>query len=211
VRREAAVEYSDLGYLLWGLTVELALGEPLAAALSRHVLAPLGLREVAAWPGTRPDVVLSRLDTDRETELAARRPWTVVLPPLGPPPLGVPQDGNARFLGRLAGHAGLFGTAADVFRLAVEWLEPGRVLTRGQVDSALSGRGDYALGWARRRVRGSAGPALGRCAFGHTGFTGTSVWIDPERRPSGQVRILLAHRTRPDSDFNRLRRAFHAL
>jgi CubicO group peptidase (beta-lactamase class C family) len=118
------------------------------------------------------------------------------------------QDGNARFLGGLAGHAGLFAPAAGVLALAREWLRPQALLTRRQVERALAGTGPYALGWARRRVRGSAGAALAPSAFGHAGFTGGSVWIDPEQ---DRIFVWLGHRRSAASDLNAWRRRFHAL
>jgi CubicO group peptidase (beta-lactamase class C family) len=207
VREPAPVEYGDLGYILWGFTAERALGCSLWDLLADRVCRPLGLCGVEPWPGARPDVAWSRADTTKETTLAVRGGFGAI-PLRGPPPRGVPQDGNARCLGRLSGHAGLFGGVDDLYKFGLEWLVPGRVLERRDVERALSGTAPYALGWARRRVRGSAGPALGPRSFGHTGFTGTSLWIDPDRQA---LFLLLAHRTDAESDFNRWRRSFHAI
>jgi CubicO group peptidase (beta-lactamase class C family) len=206
--------YSDLDYLLWGLAAERSLGKPLAALVAGRVLAPLDLAgEVAVMPGDRPQVAESRMGTGREVELAARQ--GVAAPLLPPPPLGLPQDGNARFLAALAapdlvlpGHSGLFGTAAALWRLGAEWLEPRVLLHNEAVAAALAGGGPFALGWWRRRVRGGGGgPALSAGSFGHTGFAGGSLWIDP---PWSRIFVLLAHRLDPASDMNRWRRRFHA-
>jgi serine-type D-Ala-D-Ala carboxypeptidase len=218
--------YSDLDYLLWGLAAQRALGRPLAALLGERVLAPFGLGDsVAAAPGDRPRVAESLMGTGREVELAARQ--GLVLAPLPPPPAGLPQDGNARFLapriaGALPGHAGLFGPAAALWRLGAEWLAPGRLLEKRAVAAALAagegpggpgrpagsaGTGRFALGWWRRRHRGAGGPALSPRAFGHTGFAGGSLWIDPG---ASRVYVLLAHRIDPAGDLNRWRRRFHA-
>jgi serine-type D-Ala-D-Ala carboxypeptidase len=204
--------YSDLDVLLWGLAAERALGRPLAALVAERVLAPLGLAgEVAAMPGARPEVAESRMDTGREVELAAAQGLAVPLLP--PPPLGLPQDGNARFLaalgaGRLLGHSGLFGTATALWRLGAEWLRPGALLHNEAVATALSGGGPFALGWWRRRVRGGGGgPALSAGSYGHTGFAGGSLWLDP---PRSRIFVLLGHRTDPAVDLNRWRRRFHA-
>jgi len=199
--------YSDLGYILWGVAAERALGAPLAVLLDRHLLLPLGLAgRVAASPGTERNVLPIHLDNRRERELA--RALGIPLGHRPPPPPGVPQDGNARWLGGLAGHAGLFGDVESLLALGREWLAPGRALGAAQVARALSGTGPYALGWARRRVRGSAGPALSPASFGHTGFTGGSLWLDPER---GLLLALAGHRRRFDPDLNPWRRRFHAL
>ncbi|HYL05252.1 MAG TPA: serine hydrolase domain-containing protein [Thermoanaerobaculia bacterium] len=220
--------YSDLDYLLWGLAAERALGRPLAALVRERVLAPLGLEAaVAAAPGDLPQVAESRMGSGREVALAARQGLAAALLP--PPPIGQPQDGNARFLsilagqagpstpaalgaaparaGALWGHGGLFGTAAGLWRLGAEWLEPRRVLHNEAVAAALAGGGPFALGWWRRRHRGAGGPALSAGSFGHTGFAGGSLWIDPRQ---SRVFVLLAHRVDPESNMNRWRRRFHA-
>ncbi len=197
--------YSDLGPILWGLAAEARLGRPLPDLLREHVLDPLDLGRTGPSPGDRPEVAECPLTTAREVQLAAEQGLAIAELPAPAP--GRVQDGNARFLGGLAGHAGLFASAPDLARLALEWLAPGRLLDRETVAGALSGRGRFALGWARRRVRGSAGPALGRAAFGHTGFTGGSLWLDPE---AGRILVLLAHRTAVDVDLDPWRRRFHA-
>lgn len=212
--------YSDLDYLLWGLAAERVLGRPLAALTRDRVLAPLGVDgSMAVVPGDLPQVAESRMDSGREVELAARQ--GVAAPLLPPPPIGLPQDGNARFLAGLAspaaagladgalwGFAGLFGTAAALWRLGAEWLEPRLLLHKEDVAAALAGGGSFTLGWWRRRSRGGGGgPALSAGSFGHTGFAGGSLWIDPRR---SRVFVLLAHRVDPASNLNRWRRRFHA-
>ena len=207
--RSTRPRYSDMGYVLWGLVAEGALGRPLAEVLTREVLTPLELFSIQPSPGARPGVARCRCDGAKEQDLARKLKLRIPVGP--PPPRGRPQDGNARWLaphGGLCGHAGLFGNATDLLRFAREWLHPGKLLHAKEVERALSGRGAYAMGWARRRVRGSAGPALSPGAFGHTGFTGGSLWIDPTE---SRIHVLLAHRTDARSDLNPTRRAFHAL
>jgi CubicO group peptidase (beta-lactamase class C family) len=210
--------YSDLGYILWGRAAEIAKGEPLAALLESRVLAPLGLVSVEPTPGDQPDIARSRMGTGEEVKLAAKQGF--IVPDLGAPPVGTPQDGNGRFLMGLprprpssppltgvCGHAGLFGDARDLWRLGVEWLAPGRLLKPEGVTAALAGSGPFALGWWRRTLRGSAGPALPSTAFGHTGFAGNSFWIDPEGR---RIFLMLASRCDPAADMNHLRRRFNS-
>jgi len=220
--RSRAGTYSDLDYILWGMTAARATGEALPDLLRSRVLAPLGLAAVAPTPGDAPDVAASRMDTGQEVRLAARQ--GLAIPPLPPPPLGFPQDGNARFLvglaggtGGMTGHAGLFGRARDLWALAAEWLAPRRLLQPAGVAAALiggsggsggSGGRSFALGWWRRTLRGSAGRALSPSSFGHTGFAGNSLWSDPE---TGRIYVLLSSRTDPAGDVNRWRRRFHAL
>jgi CubicO group peptidase (beta-lactamase class C family) len=205
--------YSDLDYLLWGQAAEQATGKSLAALVGERVLAPLGLTAaVTAPPGDLPRVAESRLDGGREAMLAERQGIHITPPP--PPRPGEPQDGNARFLltyrpggEAITGHAGLFGTAAALWRLGAEWLAPGALLDRGTVAAALAGGGPFALGWWRRRHRGSGGAALSPLSYGHSGFAGGSLWIDPQ---ASRVFVLLAHRLDSASNMNRWRRRFHA-
>jgi CubicO group peptidase (beta-lactamase class C family) len=201
--------YSDLGFILWGRTAGQVTGTPLATLLRARVLDPLALGGVEASPGERPDLAASRMGTGQEVRLAAKRGF--VVPDLGPPPLGRPQDGHCRFLagtGEVCGHAGLFGGARDLWRLGAEWLAPGRLLHPEGVAAALGGGGRFALGWWRRTLRGSAGRSLSPAAFGHTGFAGNSFWIDPER---GRIFVLLGSRIDPSMNMNRWYRRFHRL
>lgn len=201
--------YSDLGYVLWGLSAERALSKGLWRLLRTELLEPAGLEGVGrggALAGL--DVVPCLCDNGQEVELAK-----ALGIPIGRrvPELGAPQDGNAAFLGGLAGHAGLFGSAAFLHNLANFWLSAlrgqNRILRQGSALRALSGPGRGA-GWGRRRVRGGAGPALSPSSFGHVGFSGTSLWCDPT---TNGVFILLGQRTSPFSDLDSRRRKFHRL
>jgi CubicO group peptidase (beta-lactamase class C family) len=199
--------YSDLGFILFGWAAEISTGTALAELLRSRVLFPLGLAGVEATPGEQPDLAESHMGTGQEVRLAARQ--GLAIPDLGPPPLGRSQDGNCRFLagiGEMCGHAGLFGGARDLWRLGAEWLAPGRLLNPESVAAALAGGGPFALGWWRRRLHGSGGRALSSTAFGHTGFAGNSIWIDPER---GRIFVLLGSRIDPFMDIHRWRRRFH--
>jgi CubicO group peptidase (beta-lactamase class C family) len=208
--------YSDLGFILLGMTIEKVTGEELQVAVRSRVLDPLGLTSVEPSPGAQPDIAESRMDTGKEVQLAAKQGLSIA--PLPPSRLGFPQDGNARFLidlaggrGHMAGHAGLFGRARDLWALGAEWLAPGRLLKPEAVAASLSRGargGSFALGWWRRTLKGSAGRALSRASFGHTGFAGGSLWIDPE---AGRILVLLSARTDSMDNFNRRRRRFHAL
>jgi CubicO group peptidase (beta-lactamase class C family) len=198
--------YSDLGFLLWAFAAEDSLGTPLAGLLAEHVVGPLGNPEVGPPPGPRSDVAPCLLGNDREVALAREQGWAVE--PRASELHGVAHDGNARFLGGLAGHAGLFGTARALWTVGREWLAPGNLLRADAVAAALAGGDRYTLGWWRRRVRGSAGPALSPRAFGMVGFTGGSCWMDPG---PGLVAVLLAHRRSTSFDMLPWRRRFHRL
>jgi CubicO group peptidase (beta-lactamase class C family) len=198
--------YSDLGYLLWGLAAERASGESLADLVDRRVAAPLGLAPVGALSVEPPEAVECRLDNAREAELARAQGFEIERRPLRL--AGRPQDGNARVLARLCGHAGLFVTLDELIALAREWRAPARLLDPGGVSTALAGGTGWALGWARSSADGSSGPAFSPAAFGHAGFTGGALWIDPER---DRIVATLAHRLDPLADFNPIRRELHEL
>ncbi len=120
---------------------------------------------------------------------------------------GEVHDGNAFRRGGISGHAGLFGTARDVWTLARAWLDPARrVLTSDRTPGLAEARG---LAWQGRRGAGSAIPEMSEASFGHTGFTGTSLWIDPER---DRIAVLLTNRIHPEVreiPFNEVRQRFH--
>ena len=180
-----ASTYSDLGYILWGWIAELARGLSLATLVREYVARPLGIDRLAQQPRHRDSVVECRLGNGRERELAAAQ--GVEIPVRRAPSIGTVQDGNARFL-TFAAHAGLFGSARALWRLAAEWAAPSKVLRPAGVATSLGGRGEYALGWRRRppETRGRSG-----LWYGHLGFTGGGVWFCPE---TTEVRVLLAHR-----------------
>jgi CubicO group peptidase (beta-lactamase class C family) len=122
---------------------------------------------------------------------------------------GEVHDGNAFRRGGVAGNAGLFATARDVWALARHWLLEYSEEFCGDATPLLpEARG---LSWQGQRGAGSAIPEMSLRAFGHTGFTGTSLWIDPD---AGRIAILLTNRVHPvaqPGDFNEVRRRFHHL
>jgi CubicO group peptidase (beta-lactamase class C family) len=215
--RRGQVVYSDLGYLLWGWSVEKLLGERLDALLRRWVLMPLGIDATVAFAPLEaarvaPDGVVPTLcDGAKESGLAFDLGHALPVAP--PPPPGFAQDGNARWLGQPCGHAGLFGRVSDVLALAEEWRRPRLVLDGGDTRRALaeSGEPGYSLGWARRWAGsqgGGGGSGLSPGSFGQTAFSGGNVWVDPR---VGRSYVLLAHRSSSLSDLNPRRRAFHEL
>lgn len=186
--------YSDLDFVLWGLTAERVSGTGLQE-LWRRAVGDLH-HEIDFLPGGTDQVLESPLDGRRETELAAAE--GLALDPGSPPERGTVQDGNARHLGGISAHAGLFGTLGGVARLSIEWLRPGGLLPVEAVSSALRGGGRWALGW-ERRADGS---------FDHRGFTGGYWQLDPA---SGVARVLLAHRSGVHVDLEPWREQLRAI
>ncbi|MEN9509062.1 MAG: hypothetical protein RLZZ621_1625 [Gemmatimonadota bacterium] len=180
--------YSDLGFILLGMVVERVSGEPLDQYTARHVFAPLGMTDTrflppAAWV---PRIAPTERDPWRQRHLR-----------------GEVHDENASRLGGVSGHAGLFSTARDLSRLARAYLQHGQLAGVRVFDSTTVGTftsvqdstvSRRALGWETPTGGNSAGRRLSSRAFGHTGFTGTSLWMDPQR---GLFVILLTNRVNP--------------
>jgi len=213
-----AVTYSCLGFIALGIALERAGGAELGTLFAELVAAPLGIAgELAFAPPEGTAVAAGARRPRTEERLLAER-GLVASPPPALAGVHSCDDGNARGLGGSGGNAGLFGTAAAVATLAAEYLPGGGDLLTGEEAARATrcltpGLGQArALGWQLAATPGcSAGPALPPSAFGHTGFTGTSVWADPE---GGCVHVLLGARLHPGSrtpDLHPLRRRFHAL
>ncbi len=166
--------YSDIGLILLGLSIERLAGLPLDASIARLVSAPLGLQHTRFLPtGGAAEVQAAPTEECR---------WR------GRRIAGEVHDENAAGLGGVAGHAGLFSTAGDVARLGQMYLDRGRpILQRATVAEmtrvqAQDGDVPRGLGFALWSPDPEAsGHAFGPAAFGHTGFTGTSLWVDPSR------------------------------
>jgi CubicO group peptidase (beta-lactamase class C family) len=188
--------YSDLGAIALTQVVETITGRRIDAFLDARVFGPLGMTATRYLP---PESWRARIaPTEHDTAFRHRMLH------------GEVHDENAGRLGGVSGHAGLFSTAPDLAKFA-QWLldsriPPGRPaggsgaflphdlvveFTRRQEIPAGSSR---ALGWDTPSENSSAGTKFGPRAFGHTGFTGTSIWIDPDR---DLFVLLLSNRVNP--------------
>lgn len=177
--------YSDIGAYMLGRLVERLTGEPLDRYLQEHVFGPLQMTETMYNPpaALKPRIAPTEIDPIRGGKV-----W------------GKVHDERAYYLGGVSAHAGLFSSAHDMARFARMYLNGGeldgvrivqpstiRLFTTRQVQ-------DRALGWQKPDGRNSAGHLMSEQAFGHTGFTGTSIWIDPAR---DVFVILLSNRVDP--------------
>src|SRR5215210_278050 len=158
--------YSDLGLIVLTDAVERIYGERLDSLLERRIFGPRGMHSLRFLPDARERIAPTELD-----------PWR------GRVLRGEVHDENAARMDGVSGHAGLFGSAPDLLAFA-EWVLQGwkertlvQAFTRRQELVPGSSR---ALGWDTPTPAGSAGSLLSPRSFGHTGFTGTSLWIDPE-------------------------------
>ena len=165
--------YSDLGADILGWIAEAASGQPIDEFVKARVFEPLGMTDTHF----RPDA-----------SLASRIAPTEVTPPRGYPLRGEVHDENAFALGGIAGHAGLFSTASNLAVFAQMMLNFGEYDgVRIVADSTVRiftrrAAGTRALGWDTcANEHGGCGQFLSERSFGHTGYTGTSLWIDPDR------------------------------
>jgi beta-glucosidase-like glycosyl hydrolase/CubicO group peptidase (beta-lactamase class C family) len=201
----AQVEYSDLGFILLGEIIERLTGDTLAQFAKGHIFAPLGMSDTMYSPpaSLRARIAPTEMDSDFRKRLLR----------------GEVHDENAFALGGVSGNAGLFGTAGDLAAFAQMLLNGGiyahhRLLARSTIQefTARQTVGDSArtLGWdVPTPPTSSAGHYFSPGSYGHTGFTGTSLWIDPER---DLFVVLLTNRvnpTRTNEQIRQVRPAIH--
>ncbi|CAN5663421.1 MAG: beta-lactamase family protein [Gemmatimonadetes bacterium] len=196
------VEYSDIGFVVLWAAAEAAYGGPLYRLLDERVFGPLDMRSTTFLPGRWCERCAP---TGQTKDGAAFR--------------GVVHDPTARRIGGITGNAGLFSTVHDLTRFAAMLAMGGevdgvRVLERETIERFTrrqAGAGTRALGWDTPGSGGggAAGVQISSSAFGHTGFTGTSLWVDPDR---GTWVILLSNRTfepRAPNRIQAVRRTLH--
>ena len=219
----AQTVYSDIGFMTLGFLIEEITGQPLDHYLHESVFRPLGMRET--WFNPPRSLYGRTAPTEVDTVYRHRHVH------------GEVHDENAYALEGVAGHAGLFSSAWDLSKFAA-WILAAAREGRGLPVTARPPRGPYtrafsarlaspspeivarftaranpassrALGWDTPSGRSSAGDYFGESAFGHTGFTGTSFWVDPEL---DLFVVLLTNRVNPTRDNRKhieLRRAVH--
>lgn len=196
-----ATVYSDWDMILQQLIIEKITGQTLDRFVAEKVFGPLGMTSTMYTPDST-----TYFDRIAPTEVVAFRGGLV---------RGSVHDENAFSMGGVSGHAGLFSSARDLTIFAQMMLNNGeyngvRILkpeTVARWTAPQSRTSSRALGWDTPSKGSSAGSYFSPRSYGHTGFTGTSLWMDPER---GLFVILLTNRVNPSRDNNRhapLRRA----
>jgi CubicO group peptidase (beta-lactamase class C family) len=181
--------YSDWDLILLQLIIERITGQALDDFVRDRIFAPLGMRETGYRPGVPRDRIAA---TERDTARGGLI-W------------GEVHDPNAWAIGGVAGHAGLFGSARDLAVFAQMLLNGGeygdvRILrpqTIARWTAPQVAGSSRALGWDTPSGESSAGRFFSTRSFGHTGYTGTSMWVDPER---GLFVILLTTRVNPTAE-----------
>jgi len=179
--------YSDVGFIILGVALERMADESLDRFCQREILAPLGMMQTTFDP---PMEIRTQIPPTVDDQTFRHR---IIQ--------GEVFDENASVLGGVAPHAGLFSTAADIAKFAHALLNGGRPILRSETlalftrrEAAPAGT-SRALGWDTPSAPSQSGKYFGPASFGHLGYTGTSVWIDPGRQLSI---ILLTNRTWPD-------------
>ncbi|HXO33793.1 MAG TPA: serine hydrolase domain-containing protein [Candidatus Acidoferrales bacterium] len=178
--------YSDIGFILLGVALERLADEPLDCSCQAEIFAPTGMTNTAFNPPANLRWQIPPTTDDRTFRHRIVQ--------------GEVQDENASILDGVAGHAGVFSTAADLAHFAHAMLSPGvlvrretlALFTRRETSPAGTSR---ALGWDTPSTPSQSGRYFGPGSFGHLGYTGTSLWIDPGRQFSI---ALLTNRTWPD-------------
>ena len=194
-------EYSDIGFILFGKALEALAGESIETFCTREIFAPLGMAETRYCPavGERSSIPPTEDDKDFRGHVVQ----------------GVVHDENCYVLGGIAGHAGLFAPAVDVLRFAGAMLQPLRdprvdtLFTPDAVRLFTARTGvpgsSRALGWdTPSGSPSSSGDFFNGGSFGHLGYTGTSLWVDPVRDCAV---VLLTNRTFPTRENKRIAKA----
>lgn len=223
IRQEALVApvgsrslYSDLGFMLLGLLVERIAGCSLAAFCRDRVYARIGMaplffietngRPAGVPPGQPID--LGRVAPTEEDAWRGRVVRAQV------------HDENAYAIGGIAGHAGLFGTASSVLAVSGAWLKsylgqdgvfPVDLVRRFVSRQGRPPGSSWGLGWDTPSVPSSSGTRLSARAFGHLGYTGTSLWVDPECELEVVLLSNRVHPTRRNEAIKEFRPLIHDL
>lgn len=230
-RTGTAVAYSDPNFILLGAIVEKICDTPFGEVCREMIVEPLGLSDTFFNPGPeyRDRIAASEKGNEFERQLCIEKGY------LQPPATaggsdshsafrnyqiwGEVHDNNAYFMGGVAGHAGLFSTAEEVFKIALQFLPNYTKLLKPETcelfstnfTSGLEEDRSFAFQLASTKDS-TAGTEMSSKSFGHNGFTGTSLWVDPARE---RVFVLLTNRTHdhalPFENINSVRRQFHAI
>lgn len=212
------VVYSCLGYILLGEIISRVTGKPLDQLAYQWIIKPLNLKHTMFNPpqNLKEKIAANEEDCQFEKEKAAPFDkkysgwregivWGEVL------------DQNCYSLGGVSGNAGLFSTAQELFVLAKEFLEMGKLIPEGIqklffTNYTPSLEEHRSIGWQLATTpNSSASKTLHPASIGHDGFTGTSLWIDPVRK---SIFILLTNRHHPayqEREFKSIRKQFHSL
>lgn len=190
--------YSDLGFIVLGRIIETITGNSLAVNFHSRFSLPLAMSSTLFNPA--PSLLAAVAPTERDTtwHFTNKRPLV--------------NDQNAALLGGIAGHAGLFSTTGDLLKFTSMMMKEGSLGNRQffkpstvHIFTSRTGNASRALGWDLRSPEGSssAGECFSAKSWGHLGYTGTSIWVDPEKELAV---ILLSNRVWPTSENIKIRK-----
>jgi beta-glucosidase-like glycosyl hydrolase/CubicO group peptidase (beta-lactamase class C family) len=198
------VEYSDPGFILLGEIIERGTGRPLNELAQQRILAPLGMHDTLWNP---PHPLHKRIAPSGDDSPIQRGPlW------------GEAHDDNAWAMGGVAGHAGLFSTAGDLAVFCQMMLNGGiyahrRLLCRSTIEQFTApqplAHNTRALGWVVPTEPSASGKYFSPRSFGHSGYTGTSIWCDPEKEVFVVLLTNRTHPTRTNEKVQKVRPAIH--
>jgi serine-type D-Ala-D-Ala carboxypeptidase len=180
-------EYSDIGFIILGIALERLADESLDRFCQREIFGPLAMAHTTFTPTSALKDAIAPAADDQSFRHRIIQ--------------GEVQDENASVLGGVAGHAGLFSTAGDLAIFAHSMLNGGHPILRPETVSLFTRRElspngtSRALGWDTPSSPSQSGKYFSARSFGHLGYTGTSLWIDPEQNIS---LAMLTNRTWPD-------------
>jgi beta-N-acetylhexosaminidase len=188
--------YSDLGFILLGEILERATGKTVDQLAQQQIFAPLQMTSTMFDP---PKNILARIAPTENDATFRKRLMQ-----------GEVHDENAYAMGGVAGHAGMFTTASDLAAFCQMMLNGGiyghhRMLTRATISmftapQTIAGNA-RTLGWMSPTPNSSSGKYFSPRSFGHLGYTGTSIWIDPDRK---LFVILLTNRVNPTRENDKI-------
>ena len=215
------VVYSDLGFITLGFLLERFTGRPMSELARFEIFEALRLQSTFFNPEIARQTGIAACETGNAYERATSREMVTSDYAKWREDLiwGEVHDGNAHFLGGAAGHAGLFSTADETARIAAQFLSAQSEILSPRICELFRTNITEGLEEARSVAwqlaatpESAAGAALPSDSYGHSGFTGTSCWIDPHRE---RVFVLLTNRTHlralPFVNINSVRREFHRL
>ncbi len=217
---DSAVAYSDLNFLLLGFLIEKLGRKPLEIAASELIFDPLELKKTSFNPSPKlqKQIAASESGNAYEKQTCIDLGYEIVDSAFRNETIwGGVHDNNCYFLGGVAAHAGLFSNAVEVFQIAKQFISESTILLKPETCKVFSENFSKGLNQARSFAFQladtpdcSAGNLLPKNAFGHLGFTGTSLWVDPGKE---RIYILLTNRTHnrdlPLADLKNVRREFH--
>jgi len=219
---QRGVAYSDLNFLILTFLIEKIYGERLDKISQEEICAPLKLKNTFFNPPEklRQKIAASEFGNEYEKQTCKDSGLDVSNYDWRDYQIwGEVHDGNAWFMNGVSGHAGLFSTAEETFKIARQFLQNYTSLLKPETCKLFSTNFTKSLSEARSMAfelaetkDSTAGEALSKDSFGHLGFTGTSLWINPQKE---RIFILLTNRTHarslPFANINAVRREFHGI